>query len=361
MKGLSQKRWIVWSLEQVWSALLWHGILRFMEEAWWWWRPNQPLAPLLVPEIVKSYMQAYYPPGSHKVPVLEKLQKIGRENGVEELYMLEGEEAMNMEPQLKCVKALFSPLTGIIDSHGYMLALQASAEDSGVTFALKTTAVGGRLTKNGIDVVLQNTHSLWEEDSSTKGASERIVLSSRTVVNCAGLLAQAFVKGLNGFPSKFIPKNYLAKGSYFSFAEAAKSAFSHLVYPVPEEGGLGVHLTLDLASRVKFGPDEWLSAENIETNILTQFDYTVNQNRAQCFYAAIRTYYPSLPDNCLAPDYAGIRPKLSGPGEKPADFMIQGEDCHGVSGLVNLFGIESPGLTASLAIANFVHNKISKR
>ena len=168
------------------------------------------------------------------------------------------------------------------------------------------------------------------------------------MVNCAGLSAQNVARSIEGYPNTRIPKQVLAKGNYFAYA--GKPAFTRLIYPTPVDGGLGVHVTLDLASRMRFGPDvEWIEQTTIE-----QKTYDVDPSRAASFYARIRTYWPGLPDGSLVPDYAGIRPKLTGPGEPAADFMLEAPDDHGMAGLVNLFGIESPGLTSSLPLADDV-------
>jgi L-2-hydroxyglutarate oxidase LhgO len=177
----------------------------------------------------------------------------------------------------------------------------------------------------------------------TFGGAETGTLDVDAVINSAGLGAQAIARATDGYPAARIPKLVLAKGNYFGFA--GRPAFSHLIYPAPVEGGLGTHVTLDMAGRMRFGPDvEWIETES----------YTVDGKRADSFYASIRTYFPDLPDNSLVPDYCGIRPKLTGKGEPAADFMIEGPAEHGMARLVNLFGIESPGLTSSLSIAEDV-------
>jgi len=250
-------------------------------------------------------------------------------NGVAGLRLLNRAQATALEPALQCLAALHSPETGIIDSHGLMLSLLGQAERYGASLALKTPVLGAETHPDGIVV-------------HTGGSAPSRVLA-RYVVNAAGHAAPALARQLAGVPPHHVPRAYLAKGNYFSLNAA--SAFSHLIYPVPEPGGLGIHLTLDLAGRARFGPDvEWTE----------QFDYTVDPARGARFYAAIRKYWPALPDHALQPDYSGIRPKISGPGQADADFCIQTGADHGVAGLVNLYGIESPGLTASLAIANYV-------
>ena len=250
-------------------------------------------------------------------------------NGVDDLRLLSGAEARALEPALECTAALLSPSTGIVDSHGYMLALQGEAEAAGAIFAFRAPVAGGRATAEG--VVLE-----------TAGAAPA-VLRARLVVNSAGLAAPAVARGISGMPRQMIPTPYYAKGNYFVLS--GSNPFSRLIYPVPVAGGLGVHLTIDLAGQARFGPDvEWIAAP----------DYTVDPRRADGFYAAIRRYWPGLADGALHPGYAGVRPKIVSPAVAKQDFVIQGPDAHGVAGLVNLFGIESPGLTAAIALAEEV-------
>ena len=263
---------------------------------------------------------------------LETLHATGRANGVEGLEMLSAAAARAWEPELACTAALWSPETGIIDARGYMLALQGELEDHGGAIALEAAV---------------------ERIEPLTGGGFRIhaagsVPTCRVVVNSAGLHAQRVAALTEGLAPTHIPKLTLAKGNYFSCA--TKPAFTRLIYPAPVDGGLGVHVTLDLGGRMRFGPDvEWLATTNPD-----EIDYTVNPARAAAFYAAIRRYWPSLPDGAIIPDYAGCRPKLSGPGDPAADFRIDGPALHGIPGLVNLFGIESPGLTSSLAVAEEV-------
>jgi L-2-hydroxyglutarate oxidase LhgO len=250
-------------------------------------------------------------------------------NGVEDLQPLTGVEAKSLEPNLRCVAALLSPSTGIIDSHGLMLAYLGDAEARGAMLAFNSPVTGGRVTGDAIELEV--------------GGAEPMRLACRAVVNAAGLHAQRIARSIAGIPSQSIPPAYLAKGNYFSLA--ARPPFSRLIYPVPEPGGLGVHITVDLAGQARFGPDvEWIE----------RVDYNVDPRRADKFYAEVRRYWPDLPDGSLQPAYAGIRSKLGPAGTPPADFMIQGPREHGVGGLVNLYGIESPGLTASPAIAERV-------
>ena len=249
-------------------------------------------------------------------------------NGVD-LVPLAAAEACAMEPQLRCAAALHSPMTGIVDSHALMLALQGDAEEAGALVAFHARVEGGAVADRGFLLRV--------------GGTEPMELHARAVVNAIGLHAPDLTRTIEGIPRQTIPHAYLCKGSYYSLLGRAPS--SRLIYPVPEAAGLGVHLTLDLGGQARFGPDtEWVERE----------DYDVDPARAESFYAAIRRYWPALPDGALAPGYAGIRPKISGPGEPNADFRVSGPAEHGIGGLVSLYGIESPGLTASLALAAHV-------
>jgi L-2-hydroxyglutarate oxidase LhgO len=264
-----------------------------------------------------------------QIATLHRIQAHAAANGVRDLRLLTADEAHAMEPALRCVAALHSPSTGIIDSHGLMLAYQGEAEDHGAAFALHSPVQRGEIEADGILLDV--------------GGAEPMRILARTVVNSAGLMAQRVAAGLRGFPPDKVPPCHYAKGNYYSLT--GRSPFTHLIYPVPEAAGLGVHLTLDLAGQARFGPDvEWIA----------EIDYDVDLHRADGFYRAIRDYWPGLKDGQLAPGYAGIRPKLGGPEQPASDFLIQGPAEHGVPGLVNLFGIESPGLTASLALAEHV-------
>jgi L-2-hydroxyglutarate oxidase LhgO len=262
----------------------------------------------------------------------EKLQSIrahAEANGVGDLQTLSGTEARALEPALSCDAALLSPSTGIIDSHAYMLALRGDAEDAGAVCAFHTPLLHARAAEGRIEL--------------DAGGAAPISLECRLLVNAAGLNAPAVARNIDGMPIELIPPAYLAKGNYFSCS--ARAPFSHLIYPVPEPGGLGVHLTLDMAGQARFGPDvEWVE----------KVDYAVDPARAERFYPAIRRYWPTLPDGALMPSYSGIRPKIVPPAVATQDFLIQGPREHGVDGLINLFGIESPGLTSSLAIADYV-------
>jgi L-2-hydroxyglutarate oxidase LhgO len=262
-----------------------------------------------------------------EVAKLAALEAQAKANGVDDLVWLTGEEARTLEPALKAERALLSPSTGIIDSHALMLALRGDAEAHGAMVALGTPFVRGRAVSRGVEI--------------ETGGDEPIRLKATLVVNAAGLGGQAIAGAIDGMPAGKIPPLHLAKGNYFSLS--VRTPFSRLIYPMPAAGGLGVHLTLDLAGQARFGPDvEW-----VET-----IGYDVDPRRADSFYAAIRTFWPGLPDGALQPAYAGIRPKIARPGGSSTDFLIQTEYEHGVCGLINLFGIESPGLTACLAIAD---------
>ncbi len=248
-------------------------------------------------------------------------------NGVEGMRLLTAEEAVALEPNLVCTAALLSESTGIVDSHAYMLALQGDAEEAGGLFVFNSPVLGGRVTGDRIEL--------------TVGGEETTTLRCRLVVNSAGLHAPALARSIVGMPSQMVPHEYYAKGNYFSLA--GRSPFTRLIYPVPVPGGLGVHLTIDLGGQARFGPDvEW-----VET-----LDYAVDPARADGFYAAVRTYWPGLRDGALLPGYSGIRPKIVAKGAPGQDFVIQGAAAHGVPALVNLFGIESPGLTAAIALAD---------
>ena len=260
---------------------------------------------------------------------LAEIKTQAETNGVDDLVWLSGTEARALEPELVAARALLSPSTGIVDSHAFMLALLGDAERHGAMIALETPVIRGEVDPRGLVI-------------ETGGASPSRI-GARLVINAAGLGAQAVARSISGMPADKVPPLHLAKGNYFSLA--TRSPFSRLIYPVPTPGGLGVHLTLDLAGRARFGPDvEWIGA----------IDYAVDPKRAATFYAAVRTYWPGLPDGSLQPDYSGIRPKIVRPGGSSTDFLIQTAKDHDVAGLINLFGIESPGLTSSLAIAEWI-------
>lgn len=260
---------------------------------------------------------------------LEGIRQRAAANGVDDLRLISGEEARGIEPALVCTAALVSPSTGIIDSHAYMLALQGDAEDAGAMFAFRAPLLRGHATGAGVEIEV--------------GGAEPMALSCRMLVNSAGLHAPRVARCIEGMPEAHIPGAYYAKGNYFSLSMA--SPFSRLIYPVPVPGGLGTHLTIDLGGQARFGPDvEWID----------RIDYDVDPRRGEAFYASIRRWWPGLPDGALAPGYSGIRPKTVPPGAPGQDFVIQGPATHGVPGLVHLLGIESPGLTASLALGEEV-------
>ena len=264
---------------------------------------------------------------------IEGIHQQGMANGVDGLTLIDGAAARRLEPNLAGTGAVLSSETGIIDSHALMLALQGDLEDHGGAVAFHASVTRLTPSAEGWDVHLDSI----DPDPITVDA----------VVNCASLAAQALARVTEGYPPERVPKQVLARGNYF--ACVGKPAFTRLIYPAPVEGGLGTHLTLDLAGRMRFGPDvEWIDQES----------YEVDPRRADSFYASIRRYWPGLPDGALVPDYAGIRPKLSGPGEPAADFMIDGPAEHGLPGLVHLFGIESPGLTSALSIAEDVAGRL---
>ena len=256
-------------------------------------------------------------------------------NDVESMSLLSAAEAKALEPNLHCLSALYSGETGVVDSHAYMLSLRGDLDANGAMVALNAPVLGGvAVSTGGFQIRI--------------GGAAPALVKCNAVINAAGLYAQAVARSIEGIAGENIPPLVLAKGSYFGCA--GRSAFTRLIYPAPVEGGLGVHLTLDLAGQMRFGPDvEWL-----ETSDPREVDYRVDIARAEAFYEAIRRYWPALKDNGLTPAYAGCRPKLSPPGRPAADFRIDGPEVHGLAGLVNLFGIESPGLTASLAIGELV-------
>ena len=252
-----------------------------------------------------------------------------RANGVDDLRWLSRQELSEMEPALRCVAGIFSPSTGIIDSHGLMLSLQGDAENAGALIVFKSPLKSGQVTSEGINLEI--------------GGAEPMSINCNSVVNCAGLRAPDVAHSIEGIPQQAIPTAYYAKAHYYTLT--GKSPFHHLVYPVAHTAFLGVHVTLDLGGQARFGPDlDWVDG----------VDYTFDDAREPLFYQAIRRYWPDLEDGQLQPGYTGIRPKISGPTEAAADFRIDGPADHGVPGLVNLFGIESPGLTSCLAIARHV-------
>ncbi|KAJ6790679.1 L-2-hydroxyglutarate dehydrogenase, mitochondrial isoform X1 [Iris pallida] len=295
-----------------------------------------------------------------EVSKLEDIMRNGTENGVEGLRLIEGSEAMKMESELQCVKALLSPSSGIVDSHSLMLSLVGEAENSGTTLSYNTTVIGGHVEGNHLYLHFSESKAL-QNHAEDCAVLPQLILSPRVVINSAGLSAVPLAKRFQGLSHGTIPAAYYARGCYFTLSKTRFPPFSHLIYPIPEDGGLGVHVTLDLNGLVKFGPDvQWIDGMDDTSTFLNRFDYTVNSDHSARFYPEIRKYYPNLKDGSLEPGYSGIRAKLSGPRQPPQDFVIQGEDVHGIPGLVNLFGIESPGLTSCLAIAEYVVSKLSK-
>ena len=259
---------------------------------------------------------------------LEDIRQRAAANGVDDLQWLTQGEARALEPELECVAALLSPSTGIVDSHALMLALLGDLENAGGLLALNSPLANAQCAQDAIYL---------EAKDGTR-------ISARTVVNAAGLHAPDLARSFAGLDPALVPQAAYAKGNYFTLS--GRAPFSHLIYPVPEAAGLGVHLTLDLGGQAKFGPDvQWVDGPD---------DLVVDASRGQVFYAEVRKYWPGLRDGALAAGYAGIRPKIHGSQEPAADFLIQGPRQHGVAGLVNLFGIESPGLTSALAIGAHV-------
>jgi L-2-hydroxyglutarate oxidase LhgO len=287
-----------------------------------------------------DYMQAHNVPHRHcgkfivatdetQLGELALIEARARANGVDDLQMMSGADAMQTEPALSVHGALVSPSTGILDAHAYMLALRGDVEDHGGAIAFGAALTGAEVAADGFLLHVGETK-----------------LKCRMLINSAGLSAPALARRIEGLDAAHVPQEYFAKGNYFTLA--GRAPFERLIYPVPETGGLGVHLTLDMGGQARFGPDvEWVpSVKEVD-----EIDYAVDPKRGDAFYAAIRRYWPGLKDGALTPAYAGIRPKIHGPHEPMADFVISGPETHGLPGLVNLFGIESPGLTASLAIA----------
>lgn len=267
---------------------------------------------------------------------LERLAANATANGVQGLRLVDASAVRTMEPDVRAVAALVSESSGIVDTHALMTALLADAEAAGASLA-----VASRVT------AVERVDDRWRVHVRT--GADMTTVDCTCVVNAAGLGAQDLARSIDGFPQADVPPLFPAKGHYFTVG--ARTSFTHLVYPMPVDGGLGVHLTLDLGGQARFGPDvEWLPLPFDEARA----DYAVDARRVEAFAAAIRRYWPALPHDALAPAYTGIRPKLSGPGQPKADFRIDGPEHHGVPGLVNLFGIESPGITASLAIAERV-------
>lgn len=276
---------------------------------------------------------------------LDDLQAIlykAQQNNVPEIKMITGEQAKSMEPELQCSAAVLSASTGIVDSHGFMLSLLGGFEDAGGMIAYQSPLISakpiGSKAQDGFELEI--------------GGADGMKIHTQLLINCAGMSAPAIAQKITGLSQEQIPKAYFAKGNYFSLS--GKSPFKHLIYPIPEPGGLGVHLTLDMGGQAKFGPDvEWLEID--EEN---QIDYTVNPKRGDGFYAAVRKYWPGLKDNALQPDYSGVRAKIVPPNTLAGDFCFNTPKDHGLEGLFNLYGFESPGLTSSLAIAKYLEGQI---
>jgi len=263
-----------------------------------------------------------------QVDQLQQIQQKARLNGVEELRFLNRAQAQALEPHLQCEAALLSASTGIVDSHALMLSLQGDLESAKGIIAFNSPVA---FMNKGLDAI-------------EVGMQDGVWLSARLVINAAGLSAVDLARRCTGLDAQCLPQAFYAKGNYFALA--GRAPFTHLIYPVPEQAGLGVHLTLDLGGQAKFGPDvQWVDHPD---------DLQVDPARGDAFYAHVRRYWPALPDGALLPGYAGIRPKISGPDQTAADFMIQGPEVHGVAGLINLLGIESPGLTSALALGEWV-------
>jgi len=276
---------------------------------------------------------------------IDDLQAIlykAQNNGVPEIKLISADDAKVLEPQLQCCAAILSSSTGIVDSHGFMLSLLGGFEDAGGMVAYQSPLLSAKpLGSNG-----EGGYEL------EIGGADGMKIQTRLLINCAGMSAPAVAQKIAGLKQEHIPKAYFAKGNYFSLS--GKSPFTHLIYPIPEPGGLGVHLTLDMGGQAKFGPDvEWLEIESEG-----QIDYTVNPKRSEGFYEAVRRYWPELKDGSLQPDYSGVRAKVVPPNAPAGDFCFNTPQDHSLHGLFNLYGFESPGLTSSLAIAKHLEGQI---
>ena len=280
----------------------------------------------------KRTTKVVYATDDSQLPGLKKLQTHAANSGVHMTWMSRA-DIKRIEPNLECAAALHSPLTGIIDSHAYMLALLGDAEAHGATIAYNSPVVGGRADGDGVII--------------DAGGEAGMSLRARTVINCAGLGAQGISRAITGVKPETIPPQHYAKGNYFYLS--GRPPFTRLIYPLPGTASLGLHYTLDLADQGRFGPDlEWTD----------KLDYHVDESREALFYQEIRKYWPALPDGALRPGYSGIRPKIQGPGEPAKDFAIHTAAETGVNGFVALYGIESPGLTSSIAIADYVADRV---
>jgi L-2-hydroxyglutarate oxidase LhgO len=281
----------------------------------------------------KCTTKLIYAADEAEIAGLKALQKHAANSGVHMTWLGRG-EAKGLEPELHCAAALHSPLSGIVDSHALMLALLGDAEAKGASIAYNSPVIGGRGAEDGVEI--------------ETGGADAMRLKAKTVINCAGLGAQAVGRAIQGVRPDSVPPQHYAKGNYFYLS--GKAPFTRLIYPLPGKASLGLHYTRDLAGQGRFGPDiEWVS----------EIDYRVNEAREASFYEAIRRYWPGLPDGALRPGYTGIRPKIQGPGEHAKDFVIQGPAETGVNGFVALYGIESPGLTSCLAIADWVAERVT--
>jgi L-2-hydroxyglutarate oxidase LhgO len=271
-----------------------------------------------------------------QLPQLDIILDKARVNGVDDMVHFDHKEMQRREPEIRCASALFSPSTGVIDSHAYMVALQADLEDAGGIVVTNAEVTSGAVV-NGV----------LELSVDSGGVASRLAASS--VINCAGLGSDRLAHVIDGIKRETLPTYSYARGNYFTYS--GQSPFHSLIYPVPNEYGLGVHVTHDMGGNLRFGPDvEWVD----------ELDYQVDPRRSETFYEAIRGYWPGLPDDSLLPAYSGIRPKINGKGLAAADFVIQDSSEHGVTGLINLFGIESPGLTSSLALADYVREMVNQ-
>jgi len=303
----------------------------------------------LLYEYCRSHQVATQPYGKLIVATdenqIDDLQAIlykAQNNGVPEIKLISGKEVKQLEPKLSCSAAILSASTGIVDSHGFMLSLLGGFEDAGGMIAYQSPLITakpiGTSAESGFELEI--------------GGPDGMKLQTKFLMNCAGMSAPAVAQQIEGLDPEQIPKAYFAKGNYFSLS--GKSPFTHLIYPIPEPGGLGVHLTLDMGGQAKFGPDvEWLEIDAEE-----QIDYTVNPKRGDGFYEAVRRYWPDLKDNSLQPDYSGVRAKIVPPNSPAGDFCFNTPQDHGLQGLYNLYGFESPGLTSSIAIAQYLEEKI---
>ncbi len=278
-----------------------------------------------------------------EVPALQVLHRRGLQNGVPDLTWLDPKQVAQLEPEIQCRAAVLSPSSGIIDSHAYMLSLQGEAEAKGAQCVFRTRVDSIAAIDGGFEVRTRASEARDNEDQ----ASEHMAVTSPAVFNCAGFNAQIVAANTDVYPRNRVPPRFLAKGNYF--AVSGPTPFAHLIYPMPVDGGLGVHVTLDLAGRMRLGPDlHWVE----------DVDYGADSSMIQQFYTSVSSFWPAVLKRDLSWTYSGIRPKISGPGEPSADFVVDGPADHGIAGLVNLFGIESPGLTSSLALAELAVQKL---